>query len=476
MNRRDFLLGTTAATVGLLAPPPVQATALSRSSEFIGVWISPDWYFPGEKVYSENQVRQQARRVLSSLANSGVSDVFFESFLRGQSVCPAVQLEGRSVRLGGESLKTYPHLRWSFRTEYDSVVDSLEIWISEAKTFGIYVHAWVHACYWTQDVPEVMLDWHEHPSEWSQLFAEYLQEQADSNSKVQDLAQAAAKLFTSTTCGERLRELLRQKGVSVSAGPMAALIGHLVEQGSPAPDFLLLGPADDLFPHGRGSHLRPIFVDPSHPKVRQVLLKVVRNLWKGHPNLAGIHLDHIRYPVDGQGLPPKLAVRDGTYRFFDQINPSDLSRFGQLQETLNKRKTALQELVSQVRQEVPTNFRLSAAVLPAYYRERDNGRFRLCGYDYSAQDWVGWPVDFVVPMLYEMSPNTIRNLVELMSYEQDSRLGRQKIVVYPGVSQQWVGRKGDLESPGWVFFDLKQARDVKLRRKEASEVLNFEPQ
>jgi uncharacterized lipoprotein YddW (UPF0748 family) len=482
MNRRLFGTGCLATlAAGLSGIGPALAEPIARNAEFIGVWISPDWLFPGTQRYSEAQVRSTARRVMSNLAGQGVSDVFFESFLRGQSIAPAAQARGRSVTLckdpnSSEHLALYPHLAWDFRVEVDSVVDTLGIFIDEGRSHGLSVHAWIHTCYWTQDVPSVMLDWHEKPSEWSRLFVDYLEQQGRTVAGTADLALAAAELLRITTSGERLSELLKQHQVTITAGPMAALIRELVRRGCSMPSFLLTGSIDDAFPAPRNSRLRPIYVNPEHPAVQDVVLKTVRNLVRAHPRLAGIHLDHIRYPVDGQGMPESMAISNGSYRFYSQIDNAEMDRFQQIQEVLRRREGALKGLVTRVRAEVPKDKRLSAAVLPAYYRERDNGRFRLCGYDFASQDWVSWPVDFVVPMLYEMSAFTIRNLLDQMANEMDTRFGKQSIVIYPGVSQQSLGRRGELETPGWVFFDLKQARDFKVKHKERSEDLNFEPQ
>ncbi len=482
MNRRLFGTGCLATLAAGLAKARVASSEpIARNAEFIGVWLSPDWFFPGTQRYSEAQIRTTARKVMSSLADQGVSDVFFESFLRGQSIVPATKAVGRNIVLsksspGTDGLAMYPHLAWNFRVEVDTVVDTLGIFIEEGRIHGISVHAWIHTCYWTQDVPSVMLDWHEAPSEWSRLLVDYLERQGHQVAAASELALAAAELFKTTTSGERLAELLSQHQVKISAGPLAALIRELVQRGCTAPTFLLLSCIDDAFPAPRNSRLRPVYVNPEHPAVQDVVLKTVRNLVQAHPRLAGIHLDHIRYPVDGQGMPEELAIRNGSYRYYSQIDNTEMERFRQIQDILHKRESSLKGLVSRVRAEIPKNKRLSAAVLPAYYRERDNGRFRLCGYDFASQDWVSWPVDFVVPMLYEMSAFTIRNLLDQMNSEMETRFGRQSIVIYPGVSRQSLGRRGELETPGWVFFDLKQARDFKVKHKEVSEDLNFEPQ
>ncbi|CAN0464555.1 unnamed protein product, partial [Phaeothamnion confervicola] len=158
--------------------------------------------------------------------------------------------------------------------------------------------------------------------------------------------------------------------------------------------------AHDPFPAARGKQLRPIYVNPAHPQVQALILRMVDSFVKAHPNLAGIHLDHVRYPVDGQGLPSELQIKDGKYNFYNPADSAEMARYTACKEQLKIRENVLRDLVDKIRTKIPSRKKLSAAVLPSYYHERDNGRYRLGGYDFSCQDWVGWKVDFVVPMLY----------------------------------------------------------------------------
>jgi hypothetical protein len=78
---------------------------------------------------------------------------------------------------------------------------------------------------------------------------------------------------------------------------MGTLIAEILRAGGERPDFLLMASDQEPFPAPRGKVLRPIYVDPEHPVVRQRLREVVKKHRRYHPGLAGIHLDHIRYPV-----------------------------------------------------------------------------------------------------------------------------------------------------------------------------------
>ena len=60
----------------------VLGLAISSSAQDIsGVWLSPDWYFPGNRRYTEGEVRQTARAVFQKLAKKNVDSVFLETFL-----------------------------------------------------------------------------------------------------------------------------------------------------------------------------------------------------------------------------------------------------------------------------------------------------------------------------------------------------------------------------------------------------------
>ena len=484
-TRRQLLLSLAglacASTLGGGAQAAVQLSA--KNAQFLGVWLAPDWFLPGVRKYDEAAVRSSARRVLRGLSEAGVNAVFLETFLRGYCLAPGVVGGRYKVRPlpyipGRQGLPPYPHLEWKFRVEVDCVVDPLEVFIQEGRSLGIDIHAWTHLFYWKMDNPSAMLPWHNSPSLWSQMMVEYLRSQAPKVSvkATADLMLAAADLLTSTTDGRTLARLLASHGTDPKRGPLGALVSLALRDGAAHPDFLVIHSADEPFPASRGKQLRPIYLNPANPQVQEKLLFLMGSLVKAHPDLAGIHLDHVRYPVDGQGLPEELQVKDGAYNFYNPADNAEMARYRACKQQLQHRVEVLRLLIDKIRAQVPTPKQLSAAVLPSYYYERDNGRYRLGGYDFSCQDWVSWKVDFVVPMLYEMSPSFVRSLLELANLEQEKRLGGPRIGVIPGVSNiQWQST-GELSSAGRVFFDLKQARDVRLERKEQTEDMNFGPQ
>lgn len=465
---KKIILATLAVTQWAIAAP--------LDSQVQGAWVSPDWFLPGTRKYDEDEVRRRSRRLLSNLSEAGFNTVFLETFLRGYSIAPGIDKNGRPT----QQIPVYPHLRWNYRCDGAKVYDTLQIFIDEAMAQGIEVHAWTHMCYWKMDNPRAHLKWHSPPSLWSQMTVQYLREQADALSRRPEAAaetvallRDAANVLSRTTDSEDMEAVLARYHLPNEGRPLGMVFRSALRAGAPRPDFLIMGNEEDPFPAPRGKVLRPIYVNPASPQVRATLVGVVKDLLEHHPGLAGIHLDHIRYPVDGQGLSEDLEIQDGTYNYYNQSSSVEMERYQRVHAELAERRENLRMLVDAIREVVGSHRKLSAAVLPVYYRERDNGRFRLGGYDFSSQDWVGWKVDFVVPMLYELNPYFIRSLLSLFQEEEMKRLGNTNISVYPGVSQVRTARTALPEITGWVFFDLSLSRDVKLEKKEVTEDLNF---
>ncbi len=474
-------------------------TPFVLAQEMAGVWLSPDWFFPGDRQYSAQEVRRTARSVFETLAEKDVDNVFLETFLRGYGICPSIQQgeRGQDARVvayqpGGQGHPVYPHLEWDYQVQYDTVLDPLQIFIEEGQAAGIEVHAWVHMFYWRMDNSDIMLPWHNGPTLWGHLMEEYLREQAQRLSFVQDstvrpgyeslvektlggdlpvsVLDQAADLFAVGCDTQQLERLLSQNGVDSDGNPIGALISRILSSGGERPTFVLMASDSDPFPAPRGRALRSIYVDPEHPKVRESLRQAIQNIAQNHPGLAGIHLDHVRYPVDGQGLGQDTGVINGNYRYFNATNSREMAQYSRLTEKLEQRKQALNTLVEEIAETLPRGMRLSAAVLPLYYRDRDTGNFRTSGYDYSAQDWLQWPVDFVVPMMYEYHPYLIRTLVDKYQSMADAARPKNPIAVYPGISRIRYTRDGSVRPRGWVFFDLTLARDVSNPRSEAEDL------
>lgn len=471
-------------------------TALS-AQELAGAWVSPDWYLPGGRSYSEADVRKATRKVLAKLVSEGVDTVFLETFLRGTSICPTIDETSGTLRVLAYpstpgSFPVYPHFMWSYSLSGDSVGDPLQIFIDEAQQVGIAVHAWIHMYYWRMDNNDIMLSWHNGPSIWAELMADYLLQQVQvlsrvsssprqvssslartplSHPQIELVVKKAADIFSKGCDVDDLTQVLKQAGFRVDGHPLNVLLRSIFAAGGERPSFLLASLGAEPFPAYRGKPLRSVYVNPENPEVRRRLLEVIRNIAWHHPGLAGIHLDHIRYPVDGQGLSRETGVIDGSYHAYSASSQEQLAEYATLNSELAQRRSALQTIVSEVRAELPPRMVLSAAVLPLYYRDRDQGKFRTSGYDYSAQAWLDWPVDFVVPMLYEYPPYVIRSLTkdyQALAYEANPS---HPMTVFPGISRLRYTRDGSVDpGKGWVYFDLSLARDVSSQAREMEDL------
>ena len=485
--------------LGLLLITACLALSMGAVAQQVsGAWISPDWFLPGTRDYTEQDVRKVARKTLAQLSQDGVDTVFLETFLRGYSICPTIETGAggpRPVAYGQteSSFPVYPHLNWKYRVQFETVLDPLQIFIEEANLMGIEVHAWVHMFYWRMDNADVMLPWHNGPTIWGELMETYLRRQSqrlglltgrsvrpgyesleDSRRGKEirpETLEAAADLFARGCDTDELSKLLRAAGFKTNGHPFNTLVAEIIKAGGERPDFLLMASDEEPFPAPRGKILRPIYVDPEHPLVRQRLKDVVKNIADTHPGLAGIHLDHIRYPVDGQGLRRETGVFDGSYHTFSASDQVQMTQYKSLNKALANRREALQTIVTEIRDELPRRMQLSAAVLPLYYRDRDNGRFRTSGYDYSSQAWIDWPVDFVVPMLYEYHPYLIRTLVKDYQAQATAANPSRPILVFPGISHFSYTRNGSVDqNQGWVFFDLTLSRDVNVQARETEDL------
>ena len=99
-----------------------------NSREFKGVWIRPTYHS-----------MEEIQAVLDRLANSGIDNVFIETYYHGQTIFPSRTMEEYGF------IKQNP--------EYAGF-DPLKIWITEAHKRGIKVHIWFESFYVGNKPPE----------------------------------------------------------------------------------------------------------------------------------------------------------------------------------------------------------------------------------------------------------------------------------------------------------------------------------
>lgn len=449
-----------------------------------GAWISPDWFFPGTRSYSEFDVRQTARRTLEMMAQQGINNVFLETYLRGYSIA------GISDRLSGTyqavsegsipkgQLPVYRHLNWPFRVSVGSAVDTLQIFIEEAAPLGIKVHAWVHVFYWKMDNREIILPWHTGATVWNGMLVEYLNSQKSifraqktPPPGVIALLDECIRLFNLTYDDFELEKILDKYHVEHTSGKLlGSLITHILRNGGTRPDFLLMGATDDPFPAPKNRNLGPIFLNPESPRVQEKLLDVIESLARSHRGLAGIHLDHIRYATDYQGFPEDLQKPEWDTLYFNPYNDDSMALYDRYDEIIEHRRKVIGAFVNKVVERLGKNMAISAAVLPANPPRPGEKVYFFSKADFAAQDWYQWKVDFVVPMMYSYIPWRIRQQMTKWNNDLYGIYGDAVHVrIFPGVSHMQKAKLGLLDCDTWVFFDLTLARDLRFERKASED-------
>lgn len=460
-HTRTLILFLVAAALAALVSPALVRAGRPPAKSVQGAWISPDWLFQDERPTSEEHVRRRVRDALAQLQRAKINTIFVETFMRGSSITPGVTSDP-ALRL-----PVAPRLQWPFQRRGTRIVDTLQIFIDEGFEAGLQVHAWTHLFYWRMDNDGVYPAWQKGASLWDDMLAKWLQDQADAlagNATHGALAPVIRRAAASVATGvdsEALTRILGQAGYDSHGHPLSRLVHELMQAGRPAPPFLLIGSPEDPFPHPERHTLRPVYLDPAHPEVKRRTLALLESLSRSHPDLAGLHLDHVRYPVDAQGIPPAWGPNGREILYLDSQVSVMAARYRQYGQFVEERQKGLTQLVNAVRPRLHRGHVLSAAVLPLYYVERGLGSGRVNGYDYSAQDWYRWDVDFVVPMMYGFDAWRIRTLVQRYQRESEGLRGDRAPAVVPGVSRLGMARAGLLGNDDYVFFDLSLGLDVR---------------
>lgn len=462
---RLLLLGGLAL---LLTHAPSLAAPPARTLQ--GVWLSPDWILPGTQGYDEARVRSIVRDTMEGLEKQGINTVFMEALLRGTSIA------------SGDGLPVYPHLQWLYDTRGRRSIDVLQIVIDEASQHDIEVHAWVHMFYWRMDNDDIFKPWQRARSIWDDLLVAWMSEQCTSLARQraqpalqQVLERSAASIRSGGVDGRALSAILQQAGYDSGGRPLGRLVHEVLNAGGSAPDFLLIGSSEDPFPRTPNRTLCPIYINPASPRAQQRIIAAIRAISQGHPDLAGIQLDHVRYPTEAQGIPSDWEPRGREAVYFNRGIAVMAERYNRYHTLMSERREILTRLVNRIRTEIHRGQQLSAAVLPLYYVERSDGVDRFNGYDYSAQDWHAWPVDFVVPMMYGFDPWRIRTLIRRFDDEARALAGpRPAPLIVPGVSRLQMARSGLLGNDDFVYFDLSLGLDLHYE-KDRDEDFTWKP-
>ena len=178
---------------------------------------------------------------------------------------------------------------------------------------------------------------------------------------------------------------------------------------------------DGSYRHSEGADYGGyIFLDPANPEVRDYLLKFYDELLTKFPQIAGLNLDYIRYPVSSQKDDTGFteAAMNGFAAEFGLTFPEDATRAQkvtlvsqQYGDWVNYRAAQITTFVGQVYEMVKKEHKgilLSTAVFP------EQGK----SFGDKKQDFNTWLsrgyLDIITPMAYYDDVNTLKNALESM--------------------------------------------------------------
>jgi uncharacterized lipoprotein YddW (UPF0748 family) len=434
----------------LLASKPVTAEPVR------GFWLSPDWVLGTETSnLSAEGARQKTALVFDQLKELGANSLFMETYLRGYSIAPL----GES----GPSLPVYGITRWQ-GTDY------LKIALEEAKKRGMKLHAWVHAFYWKTDNPALVRPHHTGATVWDDMVASYLRSGAAKLPPDQaQLVGQAADMISTGYDDLALARLLKESGVDSREGTLNALVRILRRGKVPPPAFLVSTPSGDLHPSGAQDRWMTLYLNPQHPQVLSRTLAVLSRIAHSYPDLAGIHLDHIRYPRGMLHLPPDLAgLKMGNIALGSKL-------YKRWKTVLKGRESAITAFVQRVRDVLPEGQKLSAAVHPMYYFSRDEKAHLITPDDFVSQDWYAWGLDLAVPMIYDADAAKIGRQLKRFKYglANTAKAEQSRTQLVPGINVYDLIRKPAL--PSWVYFDFDGLRAIKDGQKPHLALNSEEP-
>lgn len=420
-----LLLQSLLALVLLTSARPLEAAPRKPLKAF---WVSPDWLLDG-KAGTSAEARDVAGLVLDRMKGLGANAIMMEAWLRGYSVS----------KVG--NYPVYP------LTRLTDGGDMMAIMIEEAARRDMAVHAWVHCLYWRTDNPALTRNYHEGRSLWDDLTAQWLREGAAKvQGNVQAAALACAQALEQGREGELVR-ILRENRVNVNEGVLQAFVPSFRAAGVAAPAWLVQTPEGDLHPSGAKDHWMTLYLNPAHPVVIERVVAIAKDLSQAYPQLAGIQLDHIRYPRGLLNVPSDIRLGETS------TSSAMYKKWVALRKVREGHITAL---VQGIRAAIRPEHQLSSAVHPTYYFERDEWTSRLSADDFVCQNWHEWGLDAAMPMIYDSDAPRVGRVLKKLRFGILEKDGRRALVV-PGVNLHRLMK----ELPTWVYFDFDGLRRIK---------------
>jgi uncharacterized lipoprotein YddW (UPF0748 family) len=154
-----------------------------------------------------------------------------------------------------------------------------------------------------------------------------------------------------------------------------------------------------------------LFLDPGNPEVKEYLRNVVRDITLNYPQLAGIHLDYLRYPGIEYGYHP-ISVTNWK-KHSRTVEPLTWAQW---------KKNQITDLLTDIRSDltsISSSLELSVAVVADY--DRAIGQF--------SQEWHFWVeeslVDYIYPMAYSTNTNNVSDFLE----DEFNNANKSRIVI-----------------------------------------------
>ncbi|MBU0683218.1 MAG: family 10 glycosylhydrolase [Candidatus Omnitrophica bacterium] len=152
-----------------------------------------------------------------------------------------------------------------------------------------------------------------------------------------------------------------------------------------------------------------IFLEPGHPKVKQYLQEIVKEIITQYPEFSGLHLDYIRYPSSIPFIPGSRFTSHGLSYGYSKTNielfkkatgldPNTMKysrqNFKSWDDWKRTQITSLLADISQTARRINSSIEISCTIVPSIERT----------YSTTFQNWTEWLkqgyADYVVAMNY----------------------------------------------------------------------------
>lgn len=227
---------------------------------------------------------------------------------------------------------------------------------------------------------------------------------------------------------------------------------HIIKQ---HPDWIMYNDDGTMTQRKEGGAY--IFIDPANEEVQNLLINYYNELFKKHPEVKGLNLDYIRYPVSNRSLDTgygvaamkgfyeslgktftsaQLASRDKMANKFEELFNKNYLIGGQTEADSNYQKwvayrtQVITDFVCRIKTEVkePNGIVLSTAVFASLSDSLDNKK----------QDWKTWFnngwIEIATPMAYYTTSSAVNSNVKTMI-----KNGGEKCLYYTGIASSYSG-------------------------------------